>query len=382
MFKTFVIIGTRPEAIKMAMLVNALRKEKNMKCVVCVTAQHRSMLDQVLEIFNIHPDYDLNIMQTNQQLASLTGNILQELQPILTEEKPDLVLVHGDTNTTLAGALAAFYNKIPVAHVEAGMRTGNIQLPFPEEANRLLTSRIASWHFAPTRLNVSNLRKEGVPAKHIIQTGNTVVDSLLHVAGKVRQLSAEATDARLIKLIQSRKRYILVTGHRRENFGEGFEDICMALQQLAKRNPDVTIVYPVHLNPQVKGPVEMHLGGIPNIILTKPLNYTDFVLLMKKCYLLLTDSGGIQEEGPALGKPVLVMRTVTERPEAVKAGTVILVGTHIKKIISETERLLNDPTIYRRMSKRTNPYGDGKASRRIVQWIKKHAATMHKRTKQ
>lgn len=373
MLHTLVIIGTRPEAIKMAMLIKYMRKHKKIRCHVCVTAQHRSMLDQVLRFFEIEPDVDLNIMTTDQQLSTTTGVMLQQLQSVMNQLHPDLVLVHGDTNTTLAGALCAFYNKIPVAHVEAGMRTGNIMLPFPEEANRVLTSKLSTFHFAPTALNVRTLRSEHIPSKNIIKTGNTVIDSLLYAARTVKKLSEQIAEPRLLAGLKTGKKMVLVTGHRRENFGDGFEQICHALKKIAERNPDVFIVYPVHLNPRVKEPVQTHLANVSNIILLAPLDYPDFVYLMKKSYLLLTDSGGIQEEGPSLGKPVLVMRTVTERPEAVQAGTVKLVGTDAKMIVDQVETLLYDTTAYKRMARKKNPYGDGKAVLRIVAWIAKNA---------
>lgn len=367
-----VVIGTRPEAIKMAMVIKALKAKKGIRCVVCITAQHRSMLDQVLQQFEITADHDLDIMHPNQQLADLSGRMISALQRVIDKEKPDLVLVHGDTNTTLAGALAAFYNKIPVGHVEAGMRTGNLQLPFPEEANRVLTTRIASVHFAATQLNVKHLKAEKIPTASIIKTGNTVIDALLHTAKQTKQFSKAITDERVIHSVKSGRKIILVTGHRRENFGEGMQEICTALATIAARNPKADIIYPVHLNPNVQDPVYAQLSDKPNIILTQPMGYADFVYLMKKSYLIITDSGGIQEEGPAFGKPVLVMRDVTERPEAVKAGTVILVGTKSKKIIRETEKLLADRKKYERMSRKVNPYGDGKAAKRIADWIAKN----------
>lgn len=380
MIHILVVIGTRPEAIKMAMLIKAMHKHKQIRCHVCVTAQHRSMLDQVLRFFDITPDIDLDIMTADQQLSVTTGSMLEKLQPVMEQLHPDLVLVHGDTNTTLAAALCAFYNKIPVGHVEAGMRTGNMSLPFPEEANRVLTSRLATWHFAPTQQNVRTLRGESIPARHIIKTGNTVIDALLYAARTVKRLSGHIADPRLKAALSPKTKMILVTGHRRENFGDGFEQICYALRRIAERNPNIYIVYPVHLNPRVKEPVEMHLSNVPNIILLPPLDYPDFVFLMKKSYLLLTDSGGIQEEGPSLGKPVLVMRTVTERPEAVQAGTVQLVGTDARKIIDHVETLLYDAAAYKRMARKKNPYGDGKAVSRIVQWIVKNAEHIKQHT--
>jgi len=371
MFTVLVVIGTRPEAIKMAMLIKALKKKKQLRCRVCITAQHRSMLDQVLDFFGIVADHDLNIMQPNQPLATTSAMIMSGLQPILEDLHPDLVLVHGDTNTTLAAALTAFYMKIPVAHVEAGMRTHNLSAPFPEEANRVLTSRITSLHFAPTKENVHHLKNEGVPANKIVRTGNTVIDSLLYTARKVNKFTY-LSDARLQNAMDKKQKILLVTAHRRENFGVGFEQICSALSTLAQRNPELIIVFPVHLNPHVQEPMYRELNGISNILLIAPLQYPDFVFLMKKAHILLTDSGGIQEEGPSLGKPVLVMREVTERPEAVRAGTVQLTGTSEKRIIRTVETLLYDTDAYNKMAKRKNPYGDGLATKRIVDYIVAH----------
>lgn len=369
MLKTIIIIGTRPEAIKMALLAKELNKRKGIKNYLCVSGQHRSMLDQVLNFFTIKPDFDLNIMQENQQLNDITGKIIIEVSKIYDQINPDLILVHGDTNTCFAAALAAYYKKIPVAHVEAGMRTGNINVPFPEEANRVLTGRISNFHFAPTSLNVKNLIAEGVKRDCIIKTGNTVIDSLIYTSKKIKIFSDKVTDQKLIKAVSDIKKIILVTGHRRENFGGGFKNICLALKNIAIQNPDCYIIYPVHLNPNVQQPVLKALTGINNIILTSPLSYPDFVFLMNRAYLILTDSGGIQEEGPSLGKPVLVMRDITERPEAIQAGTVKLVGTDRKKIEKEVNHLLNDKKQYHKMSKMANPYGDGKATEKIADWI-------------
>lgn len=378
MLKIITVIGTRPEAIKMALLIQQMKKQRSIKNYVCVTAQHRSMLDQVLDFFSIQPDFDLNIMQGNQHLNTVTGSIISGLDDIYASVQPDLVLVHGDTNTSFAAALAAFYRKIPVGHVEAGMRTGNMHLPFPEEANRVLTSRIVNFHFAPTEENVKNLRREGIKKSSIIKTGNTVIDSLLFTRKNVSGFSEHVKDKSLLKAVAGKNKIILVTGHRRENFGAGFKSICAALREIAIRFPEVNIIYPVHLNPNVKGPVTEMLGQVNNIILTEPMMYPDFVYLMKRSHILLTDSGGIQEEGPSLGKPVLVMRSVTERPEAVKSGTVLLVGTNKNKIVKNTGRLLLDTTFYNKMSRRMNPYGDGKASSRIVKWLVSNSSMIKK----
>jgi UDP-N-acetylglucosamine 2-epimerase (non-hydrolysing) len=378
MLKTLIVIGTRPEAIKIAPVVQLLKNNKRFSCLVCVTAQHRSMLDQVLDFFGITPDFDLNVMQPNQSLNRLSAKIIDLMDGVLESSKPDIVLVHGDTNTSFAAALAAFYRQIPVGHVEAGMRTWNLNFPFPEEANRVLTSQITSVHFAPTALNITNLVKSGVPKNKIVKTGNTVIDSLLFTVNKVKGFSNQVNDMGLKLAVSSGKKIILVTGHRRENFGKGFENICKALLKVAKTNPNVIIVYPVHLNPNIKTPIETELGTTPNIILTAPLSYPDFVFLMKEAYLIMTDSGGIQEEGPSLGKPVLVMRDVTERPEAIKSGTVKLVGTNINKIVQQINLLLSSKTVYTKMSKKTNPYGDGKAAERITKWLLKNATAIKK----
>jgi len=371
--KVLTIFGTRPEAIKMAPLVHALAQDDAFESKVCVTAQHREMLDQVLHLFGIQPDYDLNIMQPGQDLTEITSRILKGLKPVLQEFQPDVVLVHGDTTTTLSASLAAFYQRIPVGHVEAGLRTGDLSSPWPEEANRRLTTHLAKWHFAPTETSRDNLLREGISTDDIFITGNTVIDALLWVRDRVK------TDAGLLEqqasrypLIDANKKMILVTGHRRESFGGGFDRICSALAEIALCHPEVQIVYPVHLNPNVSEPVNRILRGIDNIILIDPQDYLPFVYLMDKAYLILTDSGGIQEEAPSLGKPVLVMRESTERPEAISAGTVRLVGTDTAKIVKEVSRLLSDENEYHSMSRAHNPYGDGQACRRILDALKNH----------
>jgi UDP-N-acetylglucosamine 2-epimerase (non-hydrolysing) len=367
------VFGTRPEAIKMAPVVKALARAPGIESRVCVTAQHRGMLDQVLQIFRIRPDYDLDIMKDNQNLAEITSRVLNGMLPVLDEFRPARILVHGDTTTTLAASLAAFYRKIPVGHVEAGLRTGDIYAPYPEEMNRKLTDAIADRHFAPTETGRRNLLAEGRPDAGIVVTGNTVIDALLEVVALLRGDAAlrDQQKARF-KDFGAARRLILVTGHRRENFGPGFERICRALRQLAERG-DADIVYPVHLNPNVQKPVYGILKDHPRIHLLEPLDYVPFVYLMEKAYLVITDSGGIQEEAPALGKPVLVMREVTERPEAVEAGTVRIVGTDDAKIVAESTRLLDDSGAYAAMSRAHNPYGDGKASGRIVKDIANEA---------
>lgn len=369
--KNLIIFGTRPEAIKMAPLVHEFKKNPNQfETKVCITAQHREMLDQVLDFFEIQADYDLNLMRPNQNLYSLTSDILLNLKPILEEFQPDFVYVHGDTTTTMAASLAAFYNHSKVCHVEAGLRTYNLQSPFPEEMNRQVSSVLSDFHFAPTETSKFNLLKEHKTASSICVTGNTVIDALLYGIEKVKSDDFQDIEIEnLKKVIDPTKKLILVTGHRRENHGEGFIRICEALKEIAIQNPNVQIVYPVHLNPNVKKPVYELLSGIENIQLIAPLAYPAFIWLMEKSYLLITDSGGVQEEAPSLGKPVLVMRDTTERPEAVEAGTVILVGTDKHKIISECTRLLNESDAYLNMSKVHNPYGDGKASQRIVEFI-------------
>jgi UDP-N-acetylglucosamine 2-epimerase (non-hydrolysing) len=367
--KVLIVFGTRPEAIKMAPVVGALQKNNLFDARVCVTAQHREMLDQVLQLFNIHPEYDLNIMRSGQGLTHITSEVLFRLEPVLQEFKPDRILVHGDTTTTMAASLAAFYQQIPVGHVEAGLRTGNIYSPWPEEMNRKITSSIASLHFAPTNAARDNLLNEGVNTNRIMVTGNTVIDSLLSVVEMIH--SDESLKNKMSKqfsFLDRKKRLILVTGHRRENFGNRFEDICNALTILAEKN-SIQIVYPVHLNPNVQEPVKRIMGGHDNIYLIEPQDYLPFVYLMERSYLIITDSGGVQEEAPSLGKPVLVMRDTTERPEAVEAGTVRLVGANTSRIVVEAEKLLHDEDEYEKMALIHNPYGDGYATGRIVEGI-------------
>jgi UDP-N-acetylglucosamine 2-epimerase (non-hydrolysing) len=361
-----VVFGTRPEAIKMAPLVNHLQRNPKLKTQVCVTGQHRHMLDQVLAIFDIVPDFDLNVMKSGQTLTELTNNILSGMEKVLIQSRPDIVLVHGDTTTTFAASLAAFYQQIKVGHVEAGLRTHNMSSPWPEEGNRSLTGRLAQLHFAPTESSRQNLLQENIAAATIEVTGNTVIDALLTVKQKVTQDPALAGKlAEEFNFLDDNKRLILVTGHRRESFGEGFERICQALRQIAMAHPDVEIVYPVHLNPNVKEPVTRLLSNVPSIHLIEPKDYLPFVYLMNRADIILTDSGGVQEEAPSLGKPVLVMRETTERPEAVTAGTVKLVGTDIDKIITGIQTLLTDSDAYQAMSVAHNPYGDGSACARI-----------------
>jgi len=370
MIKNLIIFGTRPEAIKMAPLVKEFKKHPELfDSRVCVTAQHREMLDQVLDFFEITPDYDLNLMKPNQNLYSLTSDIILGLKPVLEEFKPDYVYVHGDTTTTMASSIAAFYSGAKVCHIEAGLRTHNKLSPFPEEINRQISGRIADIHFAPTITSKENLLKENIDASTILITGNTVIDALLDSSTRVNSIQNHEIEF-LKNELDFAKRIILVTGHRRENHGEGFINICSALKEIALMNPEIQIVYPVHLNPHVKGPVYEILGGISTIKLINPLAYPAFVWLMNKSCLIITDSGGVQEEAPSLGKPVLVMRDTTERPEAVEAGTVILVGTDKDKIVWECNSLLNDKARYEQMSALHNPYGDGKASERIVNHIK------------
>jgi UDP-N-acetylglucosamine 2-epimerase (non-hydrolysing) len=365
--KVLTVFGTRPEAIKMAPLVKRLEQSRGFVSRVCVTAQHRQMLDQVLELFQIRPDHDLNVMRPGQDLYSITCDILQSIREVYQAEKPDIVLVHGDTTTTFAASLAAFYQRIPVGHVEAGLRTGNLYSPWPEEANRKLTGTLARVHFAPTPASRDNLLRESIPPSSIIVTGNTVIDALLTVKAKL-ETSAElaAQMAARFPFLREGARMLLITGHRRENFGGGFERICESIAVLARRYPDMDLVYPVHLNPNVQEPVNRLLSSIANVHLIEPQDYLPFVHLMARSTLILTDSGGVQEEAPALGKPVLVMRDTTERPEAVEAGTVRLVGTDVDQIVSAAVRLLDDAEEYRRMSFAHNPYGDGHACERIV----------------
>lgn len=364
-----VVFGTRPEAIKMAPLVHALQAHPGLEPQVVVTAQHRQMLDQVLEIFDITPDADLDIMQPGQTLPDITARIVQGMTPVFAELKPDIVLVHGDTSTTLSTALAAFYARVPIGHVEAGLRTGNMQAPWPEEMNRRLTSPLSSLHFAPTPGSQANLLREGIPAASIHVTGNTVIDALLQVDARLRSDEALRTSMQArFSFLDPSKRLLLVTGHRRENFGNGFDRICKALARIAARD-DLQVVYPVHLNPNVQEPVRRHLSGHDNVHLIAPQDYLPFVYLMQQAHVILTDSGGVQEEAPSLGKPVLVMRETTERPEAVDAGTVRLVGTDDARIVAELVRLFDDDAEYARMAGAHNPYGDGKACGRIANVI-------------
>ncbi len=382
MKKIMLVFGTRPEAIKMAPLVKEFQKyPERFETVVCVTGQHREMLDQVLHIFEIVPDYDLNIMKQGQDLYDVTARVLLGMRDVLKEAHPDVVLVHGDTTTSTAAALAAFYQQIPVGHVEAGLRTHNIYSPWPEEMNRQITGRIATYHFSPTPLSKSNLLAENVKEKQITVTGNTVIDALYMVVDKIK--SDKTLDAELEALLKQSgydvnrlaggKKLVLITGHRRENFGDGFMHICTAIKDLTQKYPDVDFVYPMHLNPNVRKPIHevfgTDLSGLGNMFFIEPLEYLSFVYLMEKATLVLTDSGGIQEEAPGLGKPVLVMRDTTERPEALEAGTVKLVGTDYDKIVREVSALIEDEAYYDRMSKAVNPYGDGKACHRIVTFV-------------
>ena len=379
MKKVLLVFGTRPEAIKMAPLVKELQKQKErIETVVCVTGQHREMLDQVLVIFDIKPDYDLNIMKRGQDLYDVTARVLTGMREVLKEIKPDIVLVHGDTTTSTAAALAAFYQQIPVGHVEAGLRTHNIYSPWPEEMNRLLTGRLATYHFSPTPLSRNNLIKESINDRNIIVTGNTVIDALYWVVDKIKNnkeldnelesvLSKAGYD---VNRLDNGKKLVLITGHRRENFGDGFINMCTAIKDLTVKYPNVDFVYPMHLNPNVRKPIHevfgKDLSGLKNMFFIEPLEYLSFVYLMEKSSIVLTDSGGIQEEAPGLGKPVLVMRDTTERPEALDAGTVKLVGTDYNKIVNEVSSLIDDKAAYEKMSKAVNPYGDGLACRRIV----------------
>lgn len=370
--KILTVFGTRPEAIKMAPLVHALANDERFEAKCCVTAQHREMLDQVLELFELKPDYDLNLMKAGQSLNDVTARILLELKPVLQDFKPDVVLVHGDTATTFAASLAAYYEQIEVGHVEAGLRTGNIYSPWPEEANRKLTGALTKYHFAPTETSQNNLLKENTNPADISITGNTVIDALLMVKDKIdndaalnEQLAAQ------FPMLKEDKKLILVTGHRRESFGGGFERICEALARTAKDNPDAQVLYPVHLNPNVREPVNRILSNVDNVHLIEPQQYLPFIYLMSRAHIILTDSGGIQEEAPSLGKPVLVMRDTTERPEAVAAGTVKLVGTDVDKIVTGLEVLLKDEEAYKAMSFAHNPYGDGLACQRILDELAK-----------
>lgn len=373
MKKNLIVFGTRPEAIKMAPLVKEfLKHQDTFETRVCITAQHREMLDQVLSFFEITPDYDLDLMKPNQNLYGLTSDIIMNLKPVLEDFKPDYVYVHGDTTTTMATSIAAFYSGAKVCHVEAGLRTFNKRSPFPEEINRCVTGSISDYHFSPTETSKQNLLNENVADEHILITGNTVIDALHFSADKVKSDAFEDAEIEELKgVLDTSKRLILVTGHRRENHGQGFINICSALKQIAVNHPDTQIIYPVHLNPNVQKPVYELLGNIDNVNLIKPLSYPAFVWLMDKSNLIITDSGGVQEEAPSLGKPVLVMRDTTERPEAVDAGTVLLVGTDTEKIIAEATKLLTDEEAYHKMSKLHNPYGDGTACDKIVKYMSK-----------
>jgi UDP-N-acetylglucosamine 2-epimerase (non-hydrolysing) len=365
MKKILCVVGTRPEAIKMAPVILALKKEPWAEVRVLATAQHRHMLDQVLNFFDIEPDIDLDIMRPNQALTTLTARLLLDMDDVLLAEKPDVVLVQGDTTTVMAVSLACFYHRIPIGHVEAGLRTWDMDNPFPEEANRVITGRFARWHFAPTESSRQNLLREGIADNAITVTGNTVIDALLMTAKKDLDLGID---------IDASKRLILITSHRRENFGEPFRNICRALKTLAERNPDVQFLYPVHPNPNVKDVAHEMLGASPNIILCAPLDYAPFVAAMQRSYLIISDSGGVQEEAPALGKPVLVLRDETERPEAVEQLVVKLVGSEYDRIVSETQRLLDDEAAYAGMSRGISPYGDGRGAERIVNVLKAFAA--------
>ncbi|MCW8194188.1 UDP-N-acetylglucosamine 2-epimerase (non-hydrolyzing) [Proteobacteria bacterium 005FR1] len=365
--KVLTVFGTRPEAIKMAPLVARLEADPRFNARFCVTAQHRSMLDQVLDLFRLRPDYDLNLMKPDQDITDLTTQMLQGLRYVLEDFEPDIVLVHGDTATTFAASLASYYQKIPVGHVEAGLRTGNLYSPWPEEGNRRLTGVLADIHFVPTRKSRENLLREGVAPESVLVTGNTVIDTLLAVLASIhRDPRLQRRLARQLNFLRLGKRVVLITGHRRENFGEGFRRICKAIASSAAKHPDVEFVFPVHLNPHVRGPVKDALGSISNVHLIEPLEYLPFVYLMSQSHIILTDSGGIQEEAPSLGKPVLVMRDTTERPEAVEVGTVKLVGTDDRVITQALDHLLTNQCAYEVMSKAHNPYGDGKASLRII----------------
>ena len=387
MKKVMLVFGTRPEAIKMAPLVKEFQKHPDVfQTIVCVTGQHRQMLDQVLRLFEITPDYDLNIMKQGQDLYDVTSRVLLGMRDVLQESNPDLVLVHGDTTTSTAAALAAFYRQIPVGHVEAGLRTHNIYSPWPEEMNRQITGRIATYHFAPTELSRKNLLAEGIADEKIFVTGNTVIDALHQVVAKISSSDAMRTELDQVllsagydtKRLMDGKRMVLITGHRRENFGDGFLSMCSAIKTLNEKYPDVDFVYPMHLNPNVRRPIGEVFGETPpgNMFFIEPLDYLPFVYLMGKSFLVLTDSGGIQEEAPGLGKPVLVMRDTTERPEALEAGTVKLVGTDYAKITDEVSRLLDDSSSYHAMSHAVNPYGDGHASERIANHLLEHFSCM------
>ena len=370
MKKVMVVFGTRPEAIKMAPVVREVKADSSLEVKVCITAQHRQMLDQVMDIFKLKADFDLNVMAPNQTLGDVTCKVLKGMENVFDQWRPDIVLVQGDTTTVMATALAAFYHKIEVGHVEAGLRTGNIYSPWPEEMNRLIAGNLATWHFAPTPRSRDNLLKENKDPSRVFVTGNTVIDALHDAVGMID--ADKALEARLsaqFPFLDPTKRLMLVTGHRRENFGDGFIHICNAIARVAKR-PDVQVVYPMHMNPNVRKPVTEILGALDNVHLIEPLDYLSFLYMMRRSHLIMTDSGGVQEEAPSLGKPVIVMRDTTERPEAVDAGTVILAGTSTESMASSAERLLDDDAFYDRMAHAVNPYGDGKAAQRIVEIIR------------
>ncbi len=376
MLRTLTIFGTRPEAIKLAPVINCLENHESISNIVCLTGQHDELITPVLELFNIKSSYDLKVMGADQSLASLTAKILVRTSEVIERVNPHLVIVHGDTTSTMAGSLAAFYNNLPVAHVEAGLRTGDIWSPWPEEVNRKITSVVTKMHFAPTTTSKHNLVCEGVPKNNIYVTGNTVVDALYDTCTRLDQdLTLQSKMEAEFSFLCSGRKFILVTGHRRENFGEGFKRICQAIKLIARTHPDVDIVYPVHLNPNVLEPVMGTLGEVSNVYLIQPLDYFSFVYLMRRSFLILTDSGGVQEEAPSLGKPVLLMRETSERPEAVEAGTVVLVGTHPEGILREVSQLLLDKNKYKKMSCAPNPYGDGNASKRIVNSILEYFQT-------
>ena len=375
MNKILVTFGTRPEAIKMGPLCNSLIKDRDFEVQVCVTGQHRQMLDQVTDLFDIKPDFDLDVMSAGQSLEGLTSKLLSKFTKVLKEVKPDIVLVHGDTTTAFAASLSSFYEGIDVGHIEAGLRTNNLNFPFPEEFNRQAIGKLATYHFAPTELNKLSLMKENVNEKNIIVTGNTVIDSLFWVLEKIEN-DTEIRDDIISKLSSQlnidveKEKFILITGHRRENFGPGIESICSAIRELSLTNKNIKFIYPLHLNPKIKIPVKEILGEIDNVLLIEPLSYLPFVYLIRNCFLVLTDSGGIQEEAPSLGKPVLVMRNETERPEGVEAGTVRLVGSNSHDIVHAVTSLINDTDSYMKMKKLHNPYGDGKATEKIVKFLK------------
>jgi len=361
--RVLVVFGTRPEAIKLAPVIEKLRASASVR--ICVTAQHREMLDQVLRLFELIPDYDLDLMKADQDLFDVTAGALRALQPVIEAERPALLMVQGDTTTSFAAALAAFYLRVPVAHVEAGLRTRDKVQPFPEEINRRLTAQLADWHFAPTDWARDNLLREGVPSDRVVVTGNTGIDALLAVVRRIEEGTALPVFPPELKPALDGRRVIVVTGHRRESFGAGFENICRALRRIADRHPEVAIVYPVHMNPNVQEPVYRHLGGVQGVYLTRPMEYLPFVALMMRAFLIVTDSGGVQEEAPSLGKPVLVMREKTERPEGIAAGVARLVGTDAERIAAGVEELLEDRELYAAMARRQNPYGDGRAAERI-----------------